>query len=200
VSVRALCVALIAVLPEAAPTPVATPTPAPLFRLKLDVDRHVEHRHSEPALLRFAGSVEVVGRAPEAALEQSLRSFDFGCGPPTGVPTFTEMRELQHRPGPYLDYLALARLLKTALSPKKERFFIYRMITPHGESYILREERMPVSMMYGKDVTYEMVNGYRERSAAVRAWRALERGDKPSPESNATPPPPWSTTTCRVPR
>jgi hypothetical protein len=168
-------------------------------RLQLDVDRHVAARH-QAAPLQFATAIEVVGRAPEAALEQTLRGFDLGCGPPTGAPTAVEMRELQHRPGPYLDFLALARVLGTAIKPKRERFFIYRMITPHGESYILREERMSVSMLYGKDVTYEMVDGYRDRNAAVRAWRSLERGDRPPPESDATPPPPWSATTCRAPR
>jgi hypothetical protein len=184
------------VLCAAAPRPTATPAPAP--RLRLDIDAHAQRLADAHALPRFSTSIDVVGRAPQDLLEDHFRGFDVECGPASGAPTEVEMRELRHHAPPYLDWLAVARLVATALKKRgPDRFFLYRVRKADGDSYVLLETRLPADALYKPGATFELLDAFDERKPAVRAWRARERGEAVAPASDATPPPPWVTTTCR---
>jgi hypothetical protein len=179
-----------------ATAPRPTPTPAP--RLVLDVERHAQQLADAHALPRFSTSIDVVGRAPQDVLEDHFKGFDLECGPASGAPTEVEMREMRHHAPPYLDYIAVARLLVKALKKRgPDRFFLYRVRAPDGESYVLLESRLPAEALYKPGATFDLVDAFDERKPAVRAWRARERGEAVVPASDATPPPPWVTTTCR---
>lgn len=196
-----------AAAPQASPAPRPTPTPAPRASaspsqpLKLDVEQHVEKVMEEHADdLRFEEEVDVTGRTPEVALAQHFREFDLECGPSGGGPPgHVESREARPHQAPYLDMLALARLLSGLGSKGKgpERYFLYRIV--HGDTavFTVREARLTAAEGAAPGGTFELVETFPDLGSAVNGWRRMERGFGTPVGSDASPPPPWATTTCR---
>lgn len=193
------------------PPPEATPsTPAPDVepkpRLRLDVERHVERllRPEPGGLPRFQETVDVFGWSAEQAFERHLRGFETECGPTAGgAPTEAETRELRHHVTPYLDFLALGRLLAGMLKGRPaERFHLYRIRDGAGTRHWLREGPLPeAGRLVAPAAEIELVATFEERDEAVQAWRRLERGfAAPLPPASASPLPPWVLGNCRPPR
>jgi hypothetical protein len=183
------------------PTARKEPSPKPL---RLDVDRHVErlfHERANRGPLRFEETIEVVGRSPQAMLERSFRGLDLECGPAgVGAPTEAETRQFRPHPTPYLDFAALARLLKGRFEDGgAPRFFLYRVRNKEGVRYSLREDRVPDAWLYGLPGTsFELVETFTDADGAVRAVRRLERSlALRGPTVMAPPLPPWVTMNCR---
>jgi hypothetical protein len=199
-----LCVSPIAAAPTETPTPGPRTTPestsAPRPVLRLSADRHVEAMLDQEARPRFETTIDVVGRTHEEAWRAHARGFELECGaPPSGAPTHLEMREMRRvRPGPYLDYLAIARAIRDAVRRAgPDRYFVYRIHTPRGPTYVVQEGRIPAPALYAPGATYELLDAFPDKESAVFYWKQLERGDKGRAPSDAAPPPPWLTSNCR---
>jgi hypothetical protein len=189
--------------PQPKPTPTPRPSSSPASRppLKLDVEQHVEKVMEDHADdLRFEDEVDVTGRAPEAALAQHFREFDLECGPAGGGPPgHVESREARPHMSPYVDMVALAKLLAGLGSKGKgpERYFLYRLNRGETAVFTVREARLTSAEGMAVGGTFELVETFADLGSAVRAWRRMERGFGTPIGSDAAPPPPWATTTCR---
>jgi hypothetical protein len=141
---------------------------------------------------RFETSIDVVGRTPDEVLQEHLRRFDLECGPPSGVPTHAEMRELRRGlpPAAGIDLVALARAVRKSInSGKPDRYFLYRVHRADGPTYILREGALPAEALYAPGATFELLDAFPDKKTAVFVWKRYERNEKPRPPSDAPPPP-----------
>jgi len=179
-----VCGALLGAGVPVPPTPVPSATPLP--RLVLDVDRHVREV-AETEMPRFR--IEVTGRTPQQAFEESLRGFDTLCGPGGGgAPTVAEMKP--YRPNAVSPSLVSVDVLKLIAGLKKmgpDRFFLYRMSRPEGVTYILNDGRLPVSQLLLPGAVLEPIAAFPDRATAVRAWRRMQRGFE-TPEAREVQP------------
>jgi hypothetical protein len=195
--------------PTLEPTPEPTPTAAPK-RLKLDIDRLVRERLEEDekkGVPRFQTHVEVVGKSPQVMIDRFFGGIEYDCtpggAPPAGgAPSHIEMREARWHPSPSADFEALIlKLVAEAFKGRKrgeDKYFLYRVKTKGEVSYVLREGRIPESLLYSTPgTTYELLRSYADTKSGVKALRRLERGF-PTPEGSTVPPPAdWQTSTCR---
>lgn len=192
--------------PSPAPdTAAVSPTPVPK-RLRLDIDRLVEERfeawrHAAP---RFETMVEVRGTSPQIAIDRLFAAVEFDCAPGGappggGAPTAIEMREARWTVSPSIDFVALAKLIAGALRKHGEdKYFLYRVNAKGDVSYLLREGRLPESLLYARPGTsYELVKAFADPKSGAKAQRRMERGFGTPEASDAPPPAPWQTTTCR---
>src|SRR5262245_20104552 len=197
-----LCAALLC-LAQAAPSPSPTPPPSPSpaassraeapRRLRLDIEKHVDEVLDKSGLPRFQESVEVIGRTPDQALEEQLRDFDLECGPLSGPPTAAETTEFRPHPAPFLDLSALARLLAGRVkSPGPPRYFLYRVQSPGGVDYLLREGALTVAPGQQPATAFELVGSFPDLASAVHGFQRMERGfGSPERAEAADAPPPW---------
>jgi hypothetical protein len=190
-----------------AQSPSPTPSPSPIV---IDVDRHVGQVLEEEAKKgppRFQTSIEVYGKSPQIMLERFFGGVDLECvpggAPPGGgAPTEVEMRAVRPHPAPYVDFAALGMAVAKKLKGKgPERYFLYRVRNKERVNYLLREGRVPpgtVGVLPG--VTYDLVAAFPDTDSAVRGWKRMEHGFPTAEGPDASPPPPWQTTTCRPKR
>src|SRR5262245_26591463 len=156
--------------PQASPSPSPTPRPTPRASaspskpLKLDVEQNVEkvmEEHKDE--LRFEEEVDVTGRTPEVALAQHFREFDLECGPAGGGPPgHVESREARPHMAPFIDMMALARLL-TGLGSKgegPERYFLYRLNRGDTAVFTVREARLTAAEGAAPGGTFELVETF----------------------------------------
>src|SRR5262245_38057205 len=194
--------------PPPAPVPSASPSPRP--RLRLDVERHVEEVLAEDekkGIPRFATQVEVVGKSPQIMLDRFFGGIEYDCtpagAPPDGgAPTHVEMREARWHPSPTADFEgALLKLLGAVFKDKtrgEDRYFLYRVKSRNGVSYLLRDGRPPDHVLYATPgTTYELVQGFPNPKDGAKALWRLERGFATAEAANAPPPADWQTSTCR---
>ena len=193
---------LVQAAPNPSPGPSATPPPPPApRRLRLDIEKHVDDvMQDHGGVPRFEESLEVLGRAPDAALEEQLRDFDLECGPNVGPPTAAETTEFRPHPAPFLDLSALARLLSGAVTrPGPPRYFLYRVRGRGGPDYLLREGALTVAPGQQPTAAFELVGSFADLAGAVRGFQRMERGfASPDRADAADAPPPWATTNCRL--
>jgi hypothetical protein len=197
---------------EESPTPSPSPSasPSPPLRLRLEIERHVEERLTEDerkGIPRFEARVEVVGKSPQAMLDRFFGGIEYDCTPSGappggGAPTHVEMREARWHPSPTADFqAALLKLLGEVFKSKtrgEDRYFLYRVKTGDGVSYILREGRVPDRLLYATPgTTYELIQGFPEPKSGAKALRRLERGFPTAEAPKAPPPADWQTSTCR---
>lgn len=168
-------------------------------RLRLDVERHVEKVLEKDDRLRFEEHVEVVAKTPQELLLRFVEGAELDCEPAgVGAPTELEMREVRPGPSAYVDLVALAGAALAKLKKKgPPRFFVYRVTRGGKLSYLVREGEAPKGWQAGPDgASIELVDAFPDRKSAVAAWRRLERGLK-GPPTDASPPPPFLSTTCK---
>jgi hypothetical protein len=211
---RAGVLAVLAVLSRIAaaqapsPSPSASPSPRP--RLRLDVERHLEEVLAEGekrGIPRFSTRVEVVGKSPQMMLDRFFGGIEYDCtpagAPPSGgAPTHVEMREARWHPSPTADFEgALLKLLAAVFKDKmrgEDRYFLYRVKTKDGVSYLLRDGRLPERVLYATPgTTYELVEGFPNPKDGAKALWRLERGFATAEAADAPPPADWQTSTCR---
>jgi hypothetical protein len=186
--------------------PAAKPKPRPQ-RLVLDVDKHVERKLAEEAKFappRFETSIEVVGRTPQVLLERFFGGIDLECGPGGGgAPSVEEMRGYRPHTSPTADLMALAMALAGKVMGKvkgkpEPRYYLYAVRRSGSLNYALREERVPDSWFYNfPGVSFELVESFADRNAAVTAWRRMERGYGTPVAPKIEPIPQWATSPCR---
>jgi hypothetical protein len=191
-----------------AQTATPKPSPSPSPSIVIDVDRHVDQMLEEEAKKgtpRFETSIEVYGKSPQIMLERFFGGVDLECtpggAPPGGgAPTEVEMRAVRPHPSPYVDFAALGMAMAKKLKGKgPERFFLYRVFNNKDRiTYLLREGRLTPGSLPG--MTYEMIAAFPDTSSAVRGWKRMEHGFPTAEGPDASPPPPWQTTTCRPKR
>ena len=192
--------------------PPATPTPSPSASpFTLDVEKHVDQVLAEQAgkdTPRFETTIEVVGKSPQIMLERFFGGVDLECGPlgsvPAGggAPTVEETRPFRPHLSPSVDFAALGRAIAQKLKGKgPEKFFLYRVRSKNGEKYLLREGRVPASWLDSlPGTTFDLVAAFPDLDSGVKGWKRMERGFPTAEGSNAPPPQPWATTTCRPKR
>jgi hypothetical protein len=189
----------------ASPTPPPSPSPSP--SIVIDVDRHVDEVLEEEAKRgtpRFETSIEVYGKSPQIMLERFFGGVDLECGPSGGAvgggaPTVAETRPFRPHPSPSVDFAALGRAMAKKLKGKgPERFFLYRVRNKDRVNYLLREGRVPPAWVQSlPGVAYDLIAAFPDTDSAVRGFKRMESGF-PTPEGpDSSPPPPWTTTTCR---
>jgi hypothetical protein len=193
--------------PPASPSPSPSPSP-----LTLDVEKHVDQVLAEEASKgapRFETTIEVVGKSPQIMLERFFGGVDLECGPigslppGGGAPTVAETREFRPHPPPTADFGALIAAVGQAVAKKlkgkgPEKYFLYRVHSQNGEKYLLREGRVPASWLDTLPGTrFDLVAAFPDLDSGVKGWKRLERGFPTVEGSNAPPPQPWQTTTCR---
>ena len=192
--------------PVRAQSPRPTPSPSPIV---IDVDRHVDQVLEEEAKKgppRFETLIEVHGKSPQIMLERFFGGIDLECvpggTPPGGAPTEVEMREVRPHPAPYVDFAALGRAVAKKLKGKgPERYFLYRVRNKERVNYLLREGRVPPGTIGAlPGVAYDLIAAFPDTDSAVRGWKRMERGFPSAEGPDASPPPPWQTTTCRPKR
>ena len=204
----ALAAMAILMCPLAAPgraqSPSPTPSPSPIV---IDVDRHIDQVLEEEAKKgppRFQTSIEVYGKSPQIMLERFFGGVDLECvpggAPPGGgAPTEVEMREVRPHPAPYVDFAALGMAVAKKLKGKgPERYFLYRVRNKERVNYLLREGRVPPGTIGAlPGVAYDLIAAFPDTDSAVRGWKRMEHGFPTAEGPDASPPPPWQTTTCR---
>jgi hypothetical protein len=204
----ALAAMAILMCPLAAPgraqSPSPTPSPSPIV---IDVDRHVDQVLEEEAKKgppRFQTTIEVYGKSPQIMLERFFGGVDLECvpggAPPGGgAPTEVEMRAVRPHPAPYVDFAALGMAVAKKLKGKgPERYFLYRVRNKERVNYLLREGRVPPGTIGAlPGVAYDLIAAFPDTDSAVRGWKRMERGFPTAEGPDASPPPPWQTTTCR---
>lgn len=193
--------------PSPTPSPSASPSP-----LTLDVEKHVDQVLAEEASKgtpRFETTIEVIGKSPQIMLERFFGGVDLECGPVGslppggGAPTVAETREFRPHPPPSADFGALIAAVGQAVAKKlkgkgPERFFLYRIRNKDGVRYLLREGRVPASWLDTlPGTTFDLVAAFPDLDSGVKGWKRMERGFPSAEGSNAPPPQPWATTTCR---
>ena len=192
---------------QSAQTPSPTPSPSP-SPLTLDVEKHVDQVLAEQAgkdTPRFETTIEVVGKSPQIMLERFFGGVDLECGPigsvPAGggAPTVEETRAFRPHPSPSVDFAALGRAVAQKLKGKgPEKYFLYRVRSKNGEKFLLREGRVPASWLDTLPGTrFDLVAAFPDLDSGVKGWKRMERGFPTAEGSNAPPPQPWATTTCR---
>jgi hypothetical protein len=194
--------------PSPSPSPSASPSPP--LRLRLEIERHVEEVLAEDekkGVPRFETRVEVVGKSPQLMLNRFFGGIEYDCtpggAPPGGgAPTHVEMREARWHPTPTADFeAALVKLLGEVFKSKTagdERYFLYRVKTKNDVRYLLREGRLPDTVLYATPgTTYELVQGYADPKSGAKALWRLERGFPTAEAGKAPPPADWQTSTCR---
>jgi hypothetical protein len=190
--------------PGRAQSPSPRPSPSPIV---IDVDRHVDQVLEEEAKKgppRFQTTIEVYGKSPQIMLERFFGGVDLECvpggAPPGGgAPTEVEMRAVRPHPAPYVDFAALGMAVAKKLKGKgPERYFLYRVRNKERVNYLLREGRVPPGTIGAlPGVAYDLIAAFPDTDSAVRGWKRMERGFPTAEGSDASPPPPWQTTTCR---
>ncbi len=193
--------------PSPTPSPSASPSP-----LTLDVEKHVDQVLAEEASKgtpRFETTIEVIGKSPQIMLERFFGGVDLECGPVGslppggGAPTVAETREFRPHPPPSADFGALIAAVGQAVAKKlkgkgPERFFLYRIRNKDGVRYLLREGRVSASWLDTlPGTTFDLVAAFPDLDSGVKGWKRMERGFPSAEGSNAPPPQPWATTTCR---
>jgi hypothetical protein len=179
--------------------PAATPSPSPTpeAHLRLNIEEHAQaSAGSIPDIPRF--ETEVVGRTPQEMLQRFLDGGELECGPTTGgAPTVADTRAYREHPSPSVDFMPLVQaLFKAAKGLGPDRFFLYRVARRDGNSYLVREGRMPASQLYEPGAMLELVAAFPDRATATRAWRRMERGFKTPVAPASSPAAQWATTNC----
>jgi hypothetical protein len=156
---------------------------------------------------RFTTHVEVVGKSPQLMLNRFFGGIEYDCtpggAPPGGgAPTHVEMREARWHPSPTADFEgALLKLLGAVFKDKtrgEDRYFLYRVKSKDGVSYLLRDGRLPERVLYATPgTTYELVQGFPNPKDGAKALWRLERGFATAESPDAPPPADWQTSTCR---
>jgi hypothetical protein len=174
-------------------TSAAGEDPKPERRLKLDLERLARERLEREEKPRFEEHVEVTARATDQLLGRFVEGADLDCeAAGVGAPTEQETREVRPGPGPYVDFMALARAAVAKLKKKgRPRFFLYRVTRAGQRRYLVREGEAPAAWQLGPDgAVVELVESFPDQRSALAAWQRLERGLE-GPPSDASPTPPF---------
>jgi hypothetical protein len=173
--------------------------------LRLDLEKHaadVVAHDAKSGLPHFGTSVEVLGRSPQTALEEQLKSLELDCGgPATGVPTHFELRQFMPGNGPYLDLTQLATMLLMKKLTRNEgpgRYVLYRVHRNGQASYWLRDGPLPEAWHHNLPGTVlEEIRTFADLKVATEALKRMERGfATPLRTKAGDPPPPWALSTC----
>ncbi len=186
-----------------AQAPSASPSPATIREVaEQEVEKIVQRETRD--LPRFEEQIEVVGRTPQMMLERFFGGADVECtASPGGVPSEQDMRDVRQTPGQALDLVGAAQQLLKAIKGEDKgppKYFLYRVRKANEARYELREGKIPVVWMYGgiNGNTFELLEGFSDRDAAVRGLRRMEKGfltPKPLASERESP---WSYRTCRT--
>src|SRR5262245_51099190 len=199
--------------PRPAPYPTPTPTPAASKRpsgppkpgLRIEYEQKVKERLEEEARAappRFEDSVDVEGQTPQSVIDRQLRGLPLECGPSGGgpgggAPTETESRAVRPHSSPYMDFLPFLKKLRNRSKNKQpDKFFLYRIKRPEGETHVVRTERVPDAWLVAAPggLTFEYLEGFPDLGDATRALRRVERGfDRAVSNAKESPPQPWAT-------
>jgi hypothetical protein len=170
----------------------ASDAPTPTRGLRLEVDRHVQELMNRTDLPRFETTIEVVGHTPQEMFERHLEGFDAMCGPGGGgssAPTVAEMARM--RPSiPLIGSLFTVDVFKTLEDIEQsgpDRFFVYRVVSPDGVHYYVREGRMPVAQLILPGAIAEPIAAFHDKKRATHAVWRFEHGFT---AAEAPPPPP----------
>jgi len=177
-----LAAAAAAVAAQRPPAPAASPSPSPPpGSVAASVEPVVERvlaQHGEPC-----GSAAVLGvpcfpvtigvPAPEYSVARSLEEMRLNVGrsgqppPPPGgrVPPS----------GISFDPVCVGKSVLKAVGGKNDRYYLYRIWAPAGESAILRDRPFEPGKPGAPVHPYELIREIHGECAAIAAWRAAER-------------------------
>jgi len=183
--------------PSDAAEPRPSPTPAATLFGSVDgaVDRFLRARQPCP---EDAGRhvpcfpVEVVRRAPDASVEESLGELGSENAPSPGRPPSTaELRgqgpETLHPPGTLVgtDPVCTAKRLWRWIRGRGDTYYVYRVVEPSGERMALYDHPLAAEDFSATpDVSFEFLGQYGGECAAVAAYRRAARAGSAAGEAD----------------